>query len=222
MKRMTKKLASTTLALLLGSQPLFQATDVFASNTSIPKLTLVRIEEGDNEFPSQVYLNWDIEVPANEVFSTEDFEDVYFDLSNYTLVNSNVYENGHYYDYEGNIRPANDPVRNSLKVTDGIGYNSNRGIIAKDSINNGYSYTYFLDGTYDKIGDSSNILITQFNKVLGDRQAIARFKAKGNASLSIYLESAWYGKSVVAQGLTYNENLSVSQLKNRVSNGSNK
>ena len=211
MKRLTKKL----LAVLLAS--MFTTTTYASAN--IPTWTTAQQESGK----SSVYLNWDVDIPSQDIISTEDFDGWYMDVTKtQTLSKLNLSTDGYKYDASGNYVLGQDiPHTNAFKAGDGFGVNGSYGLQWKNTIGNGWNYNLDHIKAYGPVDPSKynsvNIFGNDFYRTKKDKNIIVRINVKGTGKILVGLSYRNDGGLYLnSYGLTWAENLTASEVRSRM------
>lgn len=184
----------------------------FIDETITPTLNTVAQKD------QSIYLNWNVPVDEEQIVLTESFDSVDLDLTQNIMsgVHLGTY-NGHITDSYGQTRPTNDPVRRSLKIIKDAGIYGSKGIYATQTApGNGWSYEYksFL-GPESNRSDESGFFFPDWEKIDTSKPLLLQLSAAGNGKFKLFLKAGWTGSSAAHESITYNENLSADQLKNR-------
>ena len=216
------KIMSIGVAIILASQGAFTAIPSLAYNSAVPRVTNIQQVNGN------VQLSWDTPIPNSDVFLVEDLNSYYLDASYSStggyFVGVTPYGNGWLYDRYGNIRSQSDVVRNSLKIIDGVGVDSSRGILWTRTLpNNGWWYhrSVGMSGNYPldtDIYSMSEVGIQQYLKMNLNRNIIVRVQAKGNGDFLAGFNPGHVGRSIPYYNITWAETLSESEYLYRLKN----
>lgn len=190
-------------------------TVVQAANYAVP--TIYDAHDNGNG----VTLKWDVPLNDSSVFFREDFENLGLDLPNGVMNGVSIGNSGYFLDSYGNQRANNDPVLNSVKIIDGVGYGGSKGAIATQTIpNNGWDYNW-LNYIPSPNGSSehSTYYVNSIAALKAGKPAIVRFKAKGSGSFIVSIGAGWSGNAYPYEPITWAETLSPEEFKQRLING---
>lgn len=216
---MKKRILAFTMAVAMTAtcvhwfgQPV---TTVQAANTAVPTINYAQASG------NSAVVKWDTLINDSSVFFKEDFENLGLDWPNGVADGVGMSNNGYYWDLYGNPRGNNDPVKNSLKIINGVGYGGSKGAQAiKTEPNGGWSYSWFNYLTEPAVpSDWSDYIIAEYKPLKVGKPAIIRFKAKGIGSLNVGLISEWSGNAYPYEPITWAETLEADEFKQRLING---
>lgn len=224
------------LLLLFGMLPM----DIYAVNTAVPTIT-----SGAWQGNNTIKLNWDTPISNSDILFTNDYSQQYLDCqanwngtyANGSFLNVGISGNGWQYTKTGGFNSYDSPRRAAVKIIDGIGVNRTRGLRAGTSVpDGGWAYNAYFksDGSfwYSNVPEGVNINSSEWYwtprpgqsygdwvQIKPEKPIIMRIQAKGQGNFWTGLDGNFSGNTVVYNGLSWGENLTVAQLKNKINNG---